>query len=263
MELKDKLKAARKARGISQKELAAAIFVSRSAVAKWENGLGLPSEDSLAALAAYFGVDADTLRTDAPEEVILAKNRRLHRIGSIFWTVFTAFLVGLTILLYISVVSDTYGLTSKMAAGRVFVDNPCIHNGDVDIYYGTMDTVITLEGVDEAHYDTLVTFRPVRRTVIGWRVYEEDYAYRRVYYGGEEIGRIYSIQGKHGVYNIVRLTLAGTPLPMDLHLFDRVTANGETARAEHNAYFVTEAVPRGTLYLGDVAVSLGEEVILR
>lgn len=263
MEFKDKLKAARQARGLSQKELAAAIFVSRSAVAKWENGLGLPSEDSLDALAAYFGVAAEDLKTDAPEEVILAKNRRLHRMGSIFWTAFAVFVVGLSILLYISVLSDTYGLTSKLAAGPVFADNPCFQNGDVDIYYGTMDTVVSLVGVDAAHHETLATFRPVRRTVIGWRVFKEDYTYRHVYYAGEEIGRLYSIEGRHGVYNIVRLTLVGTPLPIDLHLFDCVTANGETVAAEHNAYFVTDTVPVGTIYLGETAISVGEERHLR
>ena len=35
MEFKDKLKALRRERGLSQKALAEAIFVSRSAVAKW------------------------------------------------------------------------------------------------------------------------------------------------------------------------------------------------------------------------------------
>ena len=33
--------------------------------------------------------------------------------------------------------------------------------------------------------------------------------------------------------------------------------------AEHNAYFVTDTVPVGTIYLGETAISVGEERHLR
>ena len=79
MEFREKLRKLRLERGLSQQELADGIFVSRSAVAKWENGLGLPSESSREALAAFFGVPAADLRTEEPEAVILEKNRKLRR----------------------------------------------------------------------------------------------------------------------------------------------------------------------------------------
>lgn len=41
---KNKLKELREKNNISQYQLAEKIFVSRSAVAKWENGLGMPSK---------------------------------------------------------------------------------------------------------------------------------------------------------------------------------------------------------------------------
>ena len=53
MEFKEKLKKLRAQRGISQQALADAIFVSRSALANWENGLGLPSDASYEALTSY------------------------------------------------------------------------------------------------------------------------------------------------------------------------------------------------------------------
>lgn len=56
MEFKDKLKSLRKERGLSQQALADSIFISRSAVAKWENGLGLPNDESMNALLTYFDV---------------------------------------------------------------------------------------------------------------------------------------------------------------------------------------------------------------
>ena len=79
MELREKLRKLRTGRGLSQQELADGIFVSRSAVAKWENGLGLPSDASREALAEFFGVPAADLRTEEPEAVILEKNRKLRR----------------------------------------------------------------------------------------------------------------------------------------------------------------------------------------
>lgn len=54
MEFKDKLRTLRTERGLSQQELADAIYVSRSAVAKWENGLGLPGRASMEALTASY-----------------------------------------------------------------------------------------------------------------------------------------------------------------------------------------------------------------
>lgn len=64
MNFKDKLKALRVERGISQEKLADVIHVSRSAIAKYENGNGKPSKDTLEALARYFNVDTDELDDD-------------------------------------------------------------------------------------------------------------------------------------------------------------------------------------------------------
>ena len=45
--LSKKLKEFRQQNGLTQKDLAARLFVSRSAVAKWEQGKGIPSKDDL------------------------------------------------------------------------------------------------------------------------------------------------------------------------------------------------------------------------
>ena len=42
-------------------ELAVAIYVSRTAISKWESGRGYPSIDSLKALSKFFGVTIDEL----------------------------------------------------------------------------------------------------------------------------------------------------------------------------------------------------------
>ena len=61
MELHEKLRELRKQKGITQEELAQALFVSRTAVSKWESGRGYPSIDSLKDISAYFSVTVDGL----------------------------------------------------------------------------------------------------------------------------------------------------------------------------------------------------------
>ena len=61
MELSEKLQELRRGRGLTQEELAEALYVSRTAVSKWESGRGTPSIDSLKALSAFFSVSLDEL----------------------------------------------------------------------------------------------------------------------------------------------------------------------------------------------------------
>ena len=61
MEFYEKLQELRKSRGLTQEELAEALYVSRTAVSKWESGRGYPSIDSLKELSSYFSVTIDDL----------------------------------------------------------------------------------------------------------------------------------------------------------------------------------------------------------
>ncbi len=61
MEFKEKLQQLRKQKELTQEELAEALFVSRTAVSKWESGRGYPSIDSLKAISKLFLVSIDLL----------------------------------------------------------------------------------------------------------------------------------------------------------------------------------------------------------
>ena len=61
MEFHEKLQELRKNRGLTQEELAEALFVSRTAISKWESGRGYPSIDSLRGISNYFSVSIDEL----------------------------------------------------------------------------------------------------------------------------------------------------------------------------------------------------------
>ena len=56
MRFNEKLQQLRKNKGITQEELAQAIYVTRAAVNKWERGLGISSKESLKLLCEFFNV---------------------------------------------------------------------------------------------------------------------------------------------------------------------------------------------------------------
>ena len=125
MQFNEKLKSLRTKKGISQVELAKNIFVSRSAVAKWENGLGLPSEESLKLLAEYFGVSISDLQSDPIEEdIVIQKNSKLSK-QKILIVILAVFLVVAAVLSAVfislnSTVHDEYHVppTEQLSPGR-------------------------------------------------------------------------------------------------------------------------------------------------
>ena len=81
----DRLYQLRRARGISQEELAGLVGVSRQAVQKWEAGTSMPDVENLVALSDYFGVTLDYLikgvETSAPVEepkVVVVERKPWH-----------------------------------------------------------------------------------------------------------------------------------------------------------------------------------------
>ena len=61
MEFNEKLQELRKQKNLTQEELAEALYVSRTAISKWESGRGYPNIDSLKAISKFFAVSLDEL----------------------------------------------------------------------------------------------------------------------------------------------------------------------------------------------------------
>ncbi|MGI6513961.1 MAG: helix-turn-helix domain-containing protein [Syntrophomonadales bacterium] len=70
MEFNEKLQELRKQKELTQEELAEILFVSRTAISKWESGRGYPSIESLKAISKFFAVSIDELLSG--EELINA-----------------------------------------------------------------------------------------------------------------------------------------------------------------------------------------------
>ena len=71
----NKIKALWNQKGFTQKDLANAIHVSRSSIAKWEQGRGYPTEESIQDLCNFFKIDRENLIDDDKE---ILKNYYAH-----------------------------------------------------------------------------------------------------------------------------------------------------------------------------------------
>ncbi len=125
MEFNEKLQQLRKNRGLTQEELAEALFVSRTAVSKWESGRGYPNIDSLKELSRFFSVKIDDLI--CPEEIITAaENDKKNFVGQ-----YLSFLCGaldafLAILLFIPVFGNGAGSSAAVSLFGITGVNPWI-----------------------------------------------------------------------------------------------------------------------------------------
>ena len=78
MEFCEKLQELRKSRGLTQEELAEVLYVSRTAISKWESGRGYPSIDSLKEISGYFSVSSDDLLSAEKIVSIAEKENKLN-----------------------------------------------------------------------------------------------------------------------------------------------------------------------------------------
>ena len=105
MLFQDKLKELRKKNGISQYDLANALNISRSVIAKWEAGITLPSEESTRLLMDYFNVSREELfKNEETETIIVKKNVSISRMKKLIISLSSAIgiLITITIILFTS-----------------------------------------------------------------------------------------------------------------------------------------------------------------
>ncbi|MBR6807047.1 MAG: helix-turn-helix transcriptional regulator [Clostridia bacterium] len=87
MEFNEKLQELRRQKGLTQDELAEALYVSRTAVSKWESGRGYPNIDSLKLISKYFSVSLDNLLS-SDEILCIAEEDSKKKAGVFRDTVF-------------------------------------------------------------------------------------------------------------------------------------------------------------------------------
>ena len=244
MEFKENLKQLRIQKGLTQAQLAEKLFVSRSTVAKWENGLGLPNPESMALLEKLFDISVSELATKEPEKVIVKKNLWLRVTWEIVvWSLVFAFLISMVCLSF-AIYNGDYGFTPDMAAG-VFADDEYIDTGDYRIYYFMFEG----DWDDGRHWSQLQGFKPVKKNFFGCTVSEDDYTYKVFTKNHYVVGRLYTIKGDNGYYNLIGKTVtykAGEQggltwdAPIELLTATAVTILGEEYELQEGFFFITE-----------------------
>lgn len=87
MEFHEKLQHLRKQFGMTQEQLAEKLFVSRTAISKWESGRGYPNLESLKCISKLFSVSIDELLSNN-ELMELAETENRANIGRMAGLVF-------------------------------------------------------------------------------------------------------------------------------------------------------------------------------
>lgn len=100
MELNEKLQELRKQRGLTQEELAEKLYVSRTAISKWESGRGVPNIESLKAISKFFAVTLDDLLS-SDELLVIAEEDHSKRESHIRDKVFAALDCSTLLLLFL------------------------------------------------------------------------------------------------------------------------------------------------------------------
>ena len=136
MEFKDLLAKLRKEKGLSQEALADTIHVSRSAIAKYENGKGIPSDDILEAITNYFPSEKEALEEMARVARVQRK-RKINKLVSLSAAAFVVVAIGLSSGLYFYFQTKEIDSNSQ---GSATISSPDITTGSQ-----TSPTVIPLD----------------------------------------------------------------------------------------------------------------------
>lgn len=83
MKLEEKLVSLRKAKGLSQMNLAEMMNVSRQAISRWEVGTAVPSTDNLKYLGRLYDVPLEyLLNDDAPDPALQESEKNIEVSGT-------------------------------------------------------------------------------------------------------------------------------------------------------------------------------------
>ena len=241
MEFKDKLKKLRTERNITQSELAQAIYVSRSAVAKWENGRGLPNEESKKALAVYFGVAETYFEPDQQEQIDVEKRIKKERRDKIL----SGILCGVLVLMFAVPLLYHLGFRFDSRDAVWGADYPVLHTKEYDFYFQAPSN-------DDG---TMYCMNP-------WVVKRYGFLYKYVRYADEVIrletkdqeiyGYLMMYKGKKCNYYFYISEWRQEPgKTIHLHLADKITVNGEEIEMYRKSYFTMEEEIKNVELLGE------------
>lgn len=112
MEFNEKLQKLRKQKGLTQEELAQMLYVSRTAISKWESGRGFPNIESLKAISKFFSVSLDELLS-GEEILVIAEEDHKKKEANLYDSVFGLLNCGAALLLFLPFFGQKIGETMR------------------------------------------------------------------------------------------------------------------------------------------------------
>lgn len=112
MEFNEKLQELRKQKGLTQEELAQMLYVSRTAISKWESGRGFPNIESLKAISKFFSVSLDELLS-GEEILVIAEEDHKKKEANLYDIVFGLLNCGAALLLFLPFFGQKTGETMR------------------------------------------------------------------------------------------------------------------------------------------------------
>ncbi|MBR4092608.1 MAG: helix-turn-helix transcriptional regulator [Oscillospiraceae bacterium] len=139
MEFNEKLQELRKKRGLTQEELAEYLYVSRTAISKWESGRGYPNISSLKDISKFFSVSIDDLLS-GEKLISIAENENKSNILNICDLLFG-------IIDIMSIILIILPLYPKFENNYVYSVNLFSYNGLSYIVYWIMFVLLIMSGI--------------------------------------------------------------------------------------------------------------------
>lgn len=251
MQIGERIKELRQNRGVSQQQLADAIYVSRSTVAKWENGLGLPSEVNLSSLCTYFGVEESYFDAAPTQEELVCRNRviaKYERAIMIVGGVLAVVILGLILLPLFGIRVFSFGLPGDRVQKidgyyvSVYEQDVCKYreDGEENMSMGYCGDI----GEWEWKHRELLGVVPYRRFLCFSRKTEPE-TYRLMNADGTETyGFMYVLRAKNGtIHYYYRRGYSATGVAYSPHLFEEqvpLRYEGEPIPLAEHCYFSSE-----------------------
>lgn len=134
MEFNDKLQHLRKQHNMTQEQLAEKIYVSRTAVSKWESGKGYPNIESLKCISKVFSVSIDDLLS-GNKLLELAETENRTNINKIYGLIYGALDLIASILIFMPFFGKTDG---EYIRAVTLLGNPDISFGVKMTFYAAL-----------------------------------------------------------------------------------------------------------------------------
>ena len=159
----DRLKELRINANLTQDELASKLSISRSAVAKWEQGRGIPNKESLQDICNLFNIDENNLFSYNDLEKNIKENRKINRLKTILIIIISSIAIMLLsscICLQIynkrmqNIITENGYFNEKYLKNIGLVDMPRVNKKlnakEYDVYYDNDDEdyITTIDNIE-------------------------------------------------------------------------------------------------------------------